>query len=63
MYDKQIVTAAMRRVSAARARLVQRHPFFGRLLLRLRYRFVPCGTACTDISEAMFFSCTAAVPT
>lgn len=54
MYDKQIVTAAMRRVSAARARLVQRHPFFGRLLLRLRYRFAPCGTACTDMENIIF---------
>ena len=54
MYDKQIITAAMRRISAARARLVQRHPFFGRLLLRLRYRFAPCGTACTDMENIIF---------
>lgn len=54
MYDKQIVTVAMCCVSAARARLVQRHPFFGKLLLRLRYRFAPCGTACTDMENIIF---------
>ena len=54
MYDKQTLTAAMRRMSTVRAQLVQRFPFFGRLLLRLRYRFEPCGTACTDMRNIIF---------
>ena len=54
MYDRQTVIAASRRLADAKARLLQRHPFFGRLLMRLRCEFAPCGTACTDMRRIIF---------
>ena len=43
-----------RRLTTCRADLVGRHPFFGRLLLRLAFGFAPCGTAYTDMSRIVF---------
>ena len=54
MYDKAVTAQAGRRVTAARMRLVQKYPFFGKLLLCLKIRFAECGTACTDMTFITF---------
>ena len=54
MYDKNTIIDASRRITAARMRLVQRYPFFGKLVLRLKIKFGDCGTACTDMDSIMF---------
>lgn len=43
-----------RRVTVARTALVNEYPFFGRLLLRLRFGFADCGTAYTDMERIVF---------
>ncbi len=42
------------RLTDMRAELLTRHPFFGRLLLRLPFRLENCGTAYTDMSLIAF---------
>ena len=54
MYSKEELKQASVRITEARTRLVQRYPFFGKLLLRLRIRFAACGTACTDMDSITF---------
>ena len=50
MYDRNTVLAANRRLCGLRAQVINRYPFFGRLLMRLRFRFEECGTAATDMT-------------
>lgn len=54
MYDKNTIINASRRITTARTRLLQRYPFFGKLLLHLKVKFGNCGTACTDMDSMMF---------
>ncbi len=42
------------RLVTLRARLLKKHPFFGRLLLNLSFCFDSCGTAFTDMERIVF---------
>ena len=42
---------ASKSLTLARMALVQKTPFFGRLLLRMRFGFSPCGTSMTDLEK------------
>ena len=42
------------RLVTRRAALLRAYPFFGRLLLRLRFGFAACGTAYTDMRHIVF---------
>ena len=54
MIDKARLAQASRRITETRVGLVQRYPFFGKLLLRMKMRFAECGTACTDMDSILF---------
>ena len=43
-----------KRLIKARAELIERFPFFGRLLLRLNFGLAKCGTAYTDMQNIVF---------
>lgn len=51
--DKDI-TAAVKRLSISRTGLLEEFPFFGRLLLRLKFGFANCETAYTDMQRIVF---------
>ena len=42
------------RLTALRADLLNRYPFFGRLLLHLQFGYAACGTAYTDMRKVVF---------
>lgn len=46
--------AISKKLSSARVSVLQEHPFFGRLLLKLRYGLSECGTAFTDMRRIVF---------
>ena len=46
--------AISQKISNARVSVLQEHPFFGRLLLKLRYGLAECGTAFTDMQRIIF---------
>lgn len=46
--------AISKKLSNARVSVLQEHPFFGRLLLKLRYGLAECGTAFTDMRRIVF---------
>lgn len=54
MDNNETLKLLSRRISAAKGRLLLRHPFFGRLLLHLGVAFGDCGTACTDGQRIIF---------
>lgn len=54
MYDKTSLNKASRRITEVREGLVQRYPFFGKLILRMKVKFAQCGTACTDMESIIF---------
>ena len=43
-----------RRLTRARSELLKRYPFYGRLLLKLRFGLADCGTAYTDTERVVF---------
>ncbi len=53
MEQSQLKTTAIR-LSEVRARLLEKQPFFGRLLMRLPFGFSDCGTAYTDMRRIVF---------
>lgn len=46
--------AISKKLSSARVGVLQEHPFFGRLLLKLRFGLAECGTAFTDMRRIVF---------
>ncbi len=54
MVDKQRIHAQAERLTDIRSELFGHFPFFGRLLLRLRFGFAECGTAFTDMRQIVF---------
>ena len=54
MSEQHDLRALSARLTALRAELLMKFPFFGRLLLHLRFGFAPCGTAYTDMRKIMF---------
>ena len=54
MLDKAKIHAEASRLTGVRARMLKVFPFFGRLLLRLRFGFSECGTAFTDMRQVVF---------
>lgn len=44
----------MEKITVAKTALIMSSPFYGRLLLRLKYGFAECGTACTDMRRILF---------
>ena len=46
--------AISKKLSNARVNVLQEHPFFGRLLLKLRFGLAECGTAFTDMRRIVF---------
>lgn len=53
MDQLQIKQSAVRLINL-RAEILSKHPFFGRLLMRLPFGFAECGTAYTDMSRIVF---------
>ena len=54
MPDMNELRALSVRLTALRADLLNRFPFFGRLLLHLQFGYAPCGTAYTDMRKIVF---------
>lgn len=54
MEDKGKTLTLARRLTLIRAGMVDRYPFFGRLLLHLTLGLAPCGTAFTDMHRVVF---------
>lgn len=46
--------AISKKISNARVTILQEYPFFGRLLLKLRFGLAECGTAFTDMRRIVF---------
>lgn len=46
--------AISKKLSSARVSVLQEYPFFGRLLLKLRFGLAECGTAFTDMRRIVF---------
>ncbi len=49
--DKKFIS---KKIHGARAEVLKQYPFFGRLLLRLRFGLADCGTAFTDMRRIVF---------
>lgn len=54
IYDKTLLTSLAKRLEEGRKYLIKTHPFFGRLLVHLRFGFADCGTAYTDMESIVF---------
>ncbi len=54
MTQQEKLRALSGRLTAVRASLLTEYPFFGRLLLHLRFGFAACGTAFTDAKRIVF---------
>ena len=54
MNDLTKLKALSGRLTQLRAELLQRFPFFGRLLLHLQFGYADCETAYTDMRKIVF---------
>lgn len=52
--DKNTLSRLARRLGKGREYLLKEYPFFGRLLVHLKFGFAPCGTAYTDMESIVF---------
>lgn len=52
--DRNEVKNALSKAADSRKRILERYPFFGRLLMRMGLSFEDCGTAYTDMSKVVF---------
>ena len=46
--------AIIQKLTAARKELLSEYPFYGSMLMYLRFGLAPCGTACTDMKRIIF---------
>lgn len=54
MTDRNTQIALMKRLTAARTRILNDSPFLGSLMMHLNFGFADCGTAFTDMSRIVF---------
>lgn len=52
--DREKARVCAMRLTETRRKLLESHPFFGRLLIHLSFGFADCGTACTDMKRIIF---------
>ena len=52
--DQTMMRQIALRLGDIRCKLLDKHPFLGRLLMRLNFGLAECGTACTDMRRIVF---------
>ncbi len=57
IYEKSYLTKLAKRLEEGRRYLINEHPFFGRLLVHLKFGFANCDTAYTDMESIVFDPC------